>query len=310
MKSIARSLLGSVFKPFGKHLTKNKLTIFCYHDVSNSPGEFSEKYNLNVSPNIFEYQIKFIKENFNVISPDDLLANKIPKHAALITFDDGYKSYFESAIPLLKKYNLPSLIFLNMAPVNGDIFLSGLVTYLCDKSSDFRNHIFLNAKCDLDKKPLHLYCSREIVNSFIELKGDTFRDEVENFVGDFATKKDLELQSSNDLVFFGNHLYNHDVSLLLSDEELLESFNRNQNELKKYPCSRNLFAFPFGQPETCFSKRQIDLLICNGALKVFSSYPLVNARDNDQYLHRIPLTRFNNTKSRIWFKILRKSFKI
>jgi len=43
------------------------LTVFVYHDVSDNPSEFSLKYNLNVCPEIFEHQINFIKNNFNVI---------------------------------------------------------------------------------------------------------------------------------------------------------------------------------------------------------------------------------------------------
>ena len=149
LKSIAKSLVGGLFRPSGSYFTKNRLTIFCYHDVSENPSEFSDKHNLNVPPNIFEYQINFIKKNFNVISPDELLDDRIPEYAALITFDDGYKSYFTSAIPILKKYNLPSLIFLNMAPVKGEVFLSGLVTYLCDKSSEFSDYVISNSDCEI-----------------------------------------------------------------------------------------------------------------------------------------------------------------
>ena len=71
-----------------------------------------------------------------------------------------------------------------------------------------------------------------------------------------------------------------------------------------------MFAFPFGQPGTCFSERQIELLIENGAKKVFSSYPVLNSDVTTQYLHRIPLHSLINTNSRIWFKILWKSLKI
>ena len=106
-------MLGSVFSPLGKYLTKNKLTIFCYHDVSNNPSEFSHNHDLNVPPSIFEYQIGYINKKFNVISPDDLLAGKIPAQAALITFDDGFRSYFNTAVPILEKYNLSSINFLN-----------------------------------------------------------------------------------------------------------------------------------------------------------------------------------------------------
>ncbi len=75
-KILVKSLLGGVFSLFGKLYTKNKLTVFCYHDVSHNPSEFSRQYNLNVPPDIFEYQINFICKNFNVISTVDLLDGK------------------------------------------------------------------------------------------------------------------------------------------------------------------------------------------------------------------------------------------
>jgi hypothetical protein len=310
LKSTARSLLGGLFSPLGKLYTENKLTIFCYHDVSNNPSEFSKKHDLNVYPKVFDYQINFIDNNFNVISPDDLLNEKIPENAALITFDDGFKSYFNTAITILEKYNIPSIILLNMGPIKGEIFWAGLITYLSENSSDFYNYITTYTKCNLKEKPLFLYCSKELVNSFLATKNKTYRDEVNGYVGNFATENDLQSVSTNNLVYFGNHLYNHDVPLLMSDKELLKSYFKNDEELKKYPNSRNMFAFPFGQPDSCFSNRQIELIIENGARKIFSTYPIVNSDTSAPYMHRIPLNSFNNTKARIWFNILRRSFKI
>jgi hypothetical protein len=311
IKYIIRFLTGWLisFLRVGKYFTKNKLTVFCFHDVSSKPSEFSAKYNLNVSPEVFEYQIKFIINNFNVISPDDLLANEMPEHSALITFDDGFKSYFSTAIPILNKYKLPSLIFLNMAPIKGDIFMAGLTTYLCEKSYDFRQFVKSKARHTTDNKSLFLYCSREIIASYLKNKGVTYKNEVEEYVGEFATLQDLESSSSNPLVFYGNHLYNHDVALLLKDKELLESYSTNEDELNNYPNHRRLFAFPFGQPDTCFSESQIRLLLEHGAKKVFSSYPLVNTNTSAKYMHRIPLSIINNTNANIWINILGKSLK-
>ena len=306
-KSIAREMLGNIFHMIiNKQKIKKSLAVFCYHDVSINPSEFSLKYDLNVPPNIFEYQIDFINENFNVISPDDLLAGKIPSHAALITFDDGYRSYFKNAVPILKKYKTPSINFLNMAPIKGEIFWSGLITYLSENSPDFNQHVATKIEVNLKEKPLFLYCSRGIVNSFLRMKNKTFKDEVNGYVGNFATENDLQSVFTNNLVYFGNHLYNHDVPLLMSDKELLKSYFKNDEELKKYPNSRNMFAFPFGQPNTCFSKHQIKLLLEAGAKKILSTYPVINFDVTAQYLNRIPLENFNNTKSRMWFRILRK----
>ena len=122
-------------------MTKDKLTVFCYHDVSENPSQFSHKYELNVPPNVFEYQMDFIDKNFNVISPDDLINDNIPEKAALITFDDGFKSYFQTAVPIMEKYSFPSINFLNMATIRGEIFFSGLITYLCEMQPDFFDHV-------------------------------------------------------------------------------------------------------------------------------------------------------------------------
>ena len=308
-KPFVRSFFGTILSPMGNYFTKNKLTIFCYHDVSSNPSEFSLKYDLNVPPETFDFQIGFINKNFNVISPDDLLNNKIPKNAALITFDDGFKSYFTNAVPILKKHETPSVIFLNMAPIKGEIFWSGLITYLCDKKSDFSK--FLNSANDLNinGKPKYLFCSEEIVNSYLKIKNNNFKDEVNEFVGEFANLNDLRSLSDNNLVFFGNHLYKHYVPLLMSDKKLLEMYNKNESLLKKYSNYRNLFSFPFGQPETCFSKRQIELLLDNGSQKIFSSYPHLNTNINSKYLHRIPLHSHDNNKSSIWFNILRRNLR-
>ena len=87
-----------------------------------------------------------------------------------------------------------------------------------------RPNIF-KSKVNLKEKPLFLHCSRNIVNSFLRTKNKTYKDEVNGYVGNFATENDLQSVSTNNLVYFGNHLYNHDVALLMSDKELLESFS-------------------------------------------------------------------------------------
>jgi len=309
LKPIIKSLIGGTLRPFGKKITLNKLTVFCYHDVSNTPSEFSRKYNLNVPPDIFNTQINFISSNFNVISPDDLLSGNILENAAMITFDDGFRSYFTTAVPILKKWNLPSINFLNMGPIKGEIFWAGLIAYLCNAFNDFSTHVANNTNAIISTGKLYLKCSRTIVNSYLDIKGSTFSNEVNKYVGKFATLEDLESVSTQNLVYFGNHLYNHDVPVLLSDEEILYSYFSNVDALNIYPNYRSLFAFPFGQPNTCFSERQIDLLLENGANIVFSAYPQINSDVNAKYLHRIPMSSSNNTSSNIWYNILNNSIK-
>jgi len=288
---------------------ENALAVFVFHDISDEPSEFCVKYDLNVPPTLFEYQIRFIKKQFNVISPDDLLESKIPPKAALITFDDGFRSFFKNAVPILEKHQVPCLIFINMAPIKGEIFWAGLITYLCEKRPDFVQYIKGQTTPKNRRSPLFFLCSTEIVNSYLEKLGNDLRDQVSRFVGDFAEEVDLEWATKKDFVFYGNHLFNHYVPLLMSEEELLESFKKNTGELNKYPNYRNMFSFPFGQPGSSFSVRQVDLLLKNGATKVFRSTGTVNSDMAASYLDRIALTSYHNSSAKIWFQILQNQLK-
>lgn len=65
----------------------------------------------------FEKQLRFLKKfGFNVISLDEfrkkLTHQSFNSKDVLITFDDGEYSVYKNAMPLLKKYNYPSVMFI------------------------------------------------------------------------------------------------------------------------------------------------------------------------------------------------------
>jgi peptidoglycan/xylan/chitin deacetylase (PgdA/CDA1 family) len=95
--------------------------IFCYHrlvDKVRYPGT-------EITPATFEAQMKELKDRgITVISMQDLLAWKrgeknIPPRCAVITFDDGWKSQYEVAWPILKKFGYPVTMFIYTEGVRG-----------------------------------------------------------------------------------------------------------------------------------------------------------------------------------------------
>src|SRR5256884_1109782 len=95
--------------------------IFCYHrlvDKIRYPGT-------EITPAAFEAQMKELKDRgITVIPMQDLLAWKrgeknIPPRCAVITFDDGYKSQYEVAWPVMKKYGYPFTMFIYTEGVRG-----------------------------------------------------------------------------------------------------------------------------------------------------------------------------------------------
>lgn len=279
------------------------LTVFLYHDVSDSPSEFSRKFNLNVPPDLFKFQLDFIQKEFTVISPKLLTEETVlPSNAALVTFDDGFKSVFGTALPFLEENGIPSLTFLNMAPIKGGVFWAGLLTYLCEQS-DFMD--YLNRARSIKKnRPVFLNCSEEIVEGFLSEFGDV-KDEVFDYVGEFASIDDLNGFSQSKLIFFGNHLYDHFVPNLMSDDAFIKSFNKNKDEIKIFPNFINMFSFPFGQPDTCFQGKHVELLKKEGVDKIFMSSESVNYHPDHNFLDRISLSQHHDSAEKIKFQIIK-----
>src|SRR2546421_10710828 len=95
--------------------------IFCYHrlvDKIRYPGT-------EITPAAFEAQMKELKDRgITVIPMQDLLAWKrgeknIPPRCAVISFDDGWKSQYEVAWPIMKKFGYPFTMFIYTEGVAG-----------------------------------------------------------------------------------------------------------------------------------------------------------------------------------------------
>src|SRR6266545_8318003 len=98
-----------------------QVLIFCYHrlvDKIRYPGT-------EITPAAFEAQMKELKDKgITVISMQDLLAWKrgeknIPPRSAVITFDDGWKSQYEVAWPIMKKFGYTFTMFIYTEGVAG-----------------------------------------------------------------------------------------------------------------------------------------------------------------------------------------------
>ena len=93
-----------------------------YHRIDTAQ---TNPWSICVSLNYFEEQIKFLKNNFNVISSDGLIkqvtTDSICGDSICITFDDGYADNYTNAKPILEKYNCPATFFIPTAFIGSAI---------------------------------------------------------------------------------------------------------------------------------------------------------------------------------------------
>lgn len=100
----------------GRCRTRSALRIFTYHGVERCDDPVLNFDKLQIGPELFEKHIAWISSRYKTISGTEFLAavkagGKWPDRAALVTFDDGYANNLEVAAPILKKYNVPAVVF-------------------------------------------------------------------------------------------------------------------------------------------------------------------------------------------------------
>lgn len=90
-----------------------------YHRVEKVD---TNPWGICVSPQNFEQQVCFLKENFNVISVDELEVGMVSgssvENSVCITFDDGYADNYIHAKPILEKYNCAAVFFIATSFIN------------------------------------------------------------------------------------------------------------------------------------------------------------------------------------------------
>ncbi|HEV2339902.1 MAG TPA: polysaccharide deacetylase family protein [Patescibacteria group bacterium] len=92
--------------------------VLMYHHIEINPRPNDPLYaSLFVSPSQLDQQLAYFStNNFHAITLDDManaLDNKetLPPNPIVLSFDDGYQSFYDNAYPLLQKYHMKAIEF-------------------------------------------------------------------------------------------------------------------------------------------------------------------------------------------------------
>lgn len=91
------------------------LPILCYHQFTDGSTASQE---LELTADMFEQQLKYLMDNgyafLSFAQVDDILnaGQPIPEKAVVITIDDGYRSVFTVAWPIIERYRIPTTLFI------------------------------------------------------------------------------------------------------------------------------------------------------------------------------------------------------
>ena len=118
--------LGSILAPQLFQHWKGVGTILGYHRVlpdkeyAKSTGPYR---NLSISVSRFREQMKFIKENYDIVDMNRM-SNHIMENDSgfrvAVTFDDGYRDNLLHALPVLEEFDIPATIYIVTRFPEGD----------------------------------------------------------------------------------------------------------------------------------------------------------------------------------------------
>lgn len=302
-KKLKQSLigwLGNALVPGRRYNNLDTLTIFTYHNITNLQKENSkcdDLFFINLPFTDFKKQVTWINEKFNVISFDDVM--KGTKHqgrpSALITFDDGYKSVYDLAFPLLRNLGITATIFLT-----GDHVAKGVSPWISRL-----HYVIDNTKIASVSYAGHSYelSKTKGLQSFLfKIKG-LLRElpmlEMQQRLSTLEKMLDVEVPTSftetnflntseiNDLCrsgwIVGNHSQSHRLMAGLEINDQYVEINDAQSALSVFEGHRDIFAVPFGGRDT-FSKSTIEIAKKCGIKFLLTTIPDDNVSVGKKYV--------------------------
>ena len=279
----------STLLPQFERLKTSKFVILCYHGIGESGNP------LGVAPTreLFERQMRFLRENYRVVSLDEAClelrrgANSEP--GVVITFDDGYRSAYTVAFPILQKYHLPATIYLTVDSVETGqvawydrVFLAMAVAPSGDLQLDDQGswHFQLNSPEDRLRAALQIVAHlRTLPNSQRCACCALLEKRIglpQNALSSRVLTWDEIYTMHQAGIAFGSHTLTHPVVSQLAPQELEQELGASKCILEKKLGVPVLdFAFPFGKASDC-SSAALEVLSRSGYRSAVTTVPGVN----------------------------------
>jgi len=255
---------------YGEHRPL-RISVLFYHGFRKTGLSGQAGGKDNFSPvELFERHLQVILKYAHPASILDLLGErKIPRHAVIITLDDGYANNYTLAFPLLRKYGLPATIFLTTGFIDRQTFLwTDWLEWVITRADANKSlpawgetKVPLRLESEIDRKQTMLNFKSYFKTLPISAIHSSLLELQDHLNCRYAwsdlppscqplTWSQIREMAACGLITFGSHTVSHPVlsrcSAEVQRQELQISKNRIEEETGE-PCV--LFAYPNGTAE-------------------------------------------------------------
>lgn len=280
-----------------------------HEGIENSQGK-------HVQIQKFRDQVKFLKENYNVVSLDRVIdslskGQKLPSWPVVLTFDDGYRSNYSLAYPILKEFGILATIFLTTSFIESREWLwTDRVEYAVNKNPSVGSESkrMQDQKIRLELKNMRQELRNEMVEDLELRQRVSLSDELHPpEIYRPLSWSEVQEMTQDGLISIGNHTHTH-VILTRCDLQTIKEELRLSAEIleKRTGILSSAFCYPNGETGD-FNEQTKALLKEFGYAGALTTIPGFNNQDSDPF----ELKRFgvNNHMNRSEFLMTLCGFK-
>ena len=287
--------IGDAIAPRAKG--QGRLCIVNYHRVLQHPDPLLES---EPSVATFDWQIALLRECFNVMplaeATEALSRERMPPRAVAISFDDGYRSTHDLALPILKKYDVPATVFVTTGQIEddgsmwNDVILEAFRRFLPGEPIDLRDlglemyPIASAAERKASASTLTERCKYLAPAARSALTARLQALSSEDLHEELMLTTDMIRNLSHNRVEIGGHTVTHPTLTRIDDDSARREIADNKQQLEAIlgkPVT--MFAYPNGKQGTDFDQRHMRMVREAGYHAAFTTATGAATRSDDRF---------------------------
>lgn len=299
--ALTRGLLRAAGELVARTASRRRLCILTYHRVLEQPTAL-----LDSEPDLaaFRWQMALLADCFNVLPLADALAllesGRLPPRAVCITFDDGYRSVYDLALPVLKEFGLPATVFVtsghvgsgnmwndrimaalqNLPPRELDLSDAGLGRFSLRTLADRKDSLRLLTEASKYLPP----AARSALVRRLEAMAGSHGAE------DLMLSSDMVVALDRNGVEIGAHTITHPILTSLDDDAARHEIGAGKRQLEALTGRPvRLFAYPNGKAGKDFDARHVAMVREAGFDAAFTT--AAGAADQVRDRYQLPRSR-------------------
>lgn len=294
---------------------RGRLCIVNYHRIRETADPL-----LGAEPDVatFRWQMKLLADCFNVMPLHEALTalkeNRIAARAVCITFDDGYRSTHDLALPVLREFDLPATVFVTSGYIGegsmwNDRILES-VRKIEARSLDLSEEgLGIFPITSLNERKATVLALTEKAKYLPPQERQALIDRLDQMAGIYQPDKMLTEEMIRALtrhrVEIGAHTVSHPILTSLSDGKARHEITESKRQLEQIiGKSVRYFAYPNGKEGMDFDERHVDMAKEAGFSAAFTT--AVGAASSADNQFAIPRSRpWDSTRMFFGFRLLR-----